>query len=60
MKLTKLHAQRNYEQFDPGECMVPFSSESVIFRILSETKIKIYRTLILCVVLCGHEGKDIV
>jgi hypothetical protein len=54
LSVSKLHARRDYKQTKFGECLLPFGPETS--RLLSRyVKVKIYKTIILPVVLYGCE-----
>jgi hypothetical protein len=52
---SKLHAQREKEQTKFGECFLPFSSESFIIPSAVQKCKRVYKTIILPVVLYGCE-----
>jgi hypothetical protein len=54
--VLKLHAGRDLEQTEFGECLLPFGPESFVFLPAARnTKVKIYKTIILPVVYYGCE-----
>ena len=53
---SKFYSGRNQEQIEARECLQSFGAESFVFQLaIQKYKIKIYRTLILSVVLYGCE-----